>query len=207
MQSRCQMQCFLSCTDSQPRTTHTTAYTRNQGACNNFRQLSANNRTYANNVCPKQATHLSLSLGPKLLLAKHFRDAQVLPNEFQMQANRAAKHKQQQQQQQRRQKGARLKDQKAARSRNRERKNDKDNASAEWERESTTQVTMTMTTLVSARPRRRVRHFSQDAAAAIVRRGEYPSAVAPMRHTQSLNDDVDIFVFGFFNCSRTWKSY
>lgn len=36
-----------------------------------------------------------------MLLAKHFRDAQVQPNEFQMEANRAAKHKQKQQQQQR----------------------------------------------------------------------------------------------------------
>lgn len=36
-------------------------------------------------------------VGPKLLLAKHFRDAQVQPNEFQMEANRATKQQQQQQ--------------------------------------------------------------------------------------------------------------
>lgn len=131
------------------------------------------------------------------------------PNEFQMEANRAAK---QQAAAAKKEPSPRIKRQRAhatvllwhvaaERDRDRSRGRVSEGVMAKKRtmlvqngrgREGTAQVTMTMTTLprlafVQTMRRRRVRHFSQDAAAPIVQ-----------RHTQSLNDDVDIIFSSLF---------
>lgn len=200
-----------------PRTTHTRTHTLAHTHTNAIRALATIFGNWAQTIAHMR-TMCTLRRRPtwawawaeprpKLLLAKHFRDAQVQPNEFQMEANRAAKHKQKQQQRQRqeqRQKkgpSSRIKRQRCL------------TQPEERERDMAKKRTITVQ---NNRGRERTRWQWQwqpwprlnDVCDIFPKmlphlplssweKNTQVRSVAPLRHTQSLNDDVDIFVFFF----------